>query len=158
MEFEIILQSMSCHFPFIQPPTKEPEEIQSIKEFFERFDQQKETKESEDIRFFKAQSWHDSIKDYPVTIKYEVKSNFINKKWMKTIQRVLKHISESAPGVRFVRYKNESSEFYDSESNYKIIYFLSRSEEELSNENIYIQNIWWVFVPEEWDNKNYELL
>ena len=39
-----------------QPPTKELEEMQSITKFFERLDQIEDKKESDDIKFFKAQS------------------------------------------------------------------------------------------------------
>ena len=39
-----------------RPPAKELKEMQSITEFFERLDQTKDKYESEDIRFFKAQS------------------------------------------------------------------------------------------------------
>ena len=63
-----------------QPSAKEPIEMQSIEEFFERLDQTEETKESEDIRFFKAQSCHEPIEDKPVPIKYEVESGF-NEEW-----------------------------------------------------------------------------
>ena len=113
--------------------------MQSIEEFFERLDQTEDKKESEDIRFFKAQSCHEPIEDKPVTIKYEVESDF-NEEWNKTIQRVLKHIVDSAPGIRFVRYISGSSESDDSSSKYKIKYCLSSSEK-LTSKNIYTEII-----------------